>query len=63
MLSTLVQPRNRIYSGEICEAGSYMPYPLQANSVLSSLHQQQLQLDLLPKAKKASGKGSHTSVG
>lgn len=47
MLNTLVHSQDRIYLGkENGEAYSHasLPYPLQANSVASSLHQQQLQL-------------------
>lgn len=62
MLSTLVQPHNRIYLGEIHEAGSHMPYPLHVNSVPSSLHHQQLQLNLVAYSKEGSGKGSYTAV-
>lgn len=51
MLSTLVQPQDRIYLGEIREAGSRMPYPLHVNSVPHSLHQQQLQLNLVAQSK------------
>lgn len=39
-----------------------MPYPLHVNSVPSSLHHQQLQLNLVAYSKEGSGKGSYTAV-